>query len=53
MFAQPEAPEVTAFLDTPPVRHDDPRTCACSYHRHQREVRAWDGATPDAHDLED
>jgi hypothetical protein len=54
MLAVPgEAPEVAAFLATPPVRHDDPAACRCGFHRHQREIRAWDGPTPDAADLED
>jgi len=54
MLAVPgDVPEVAAFLDTPPVHHDAPAVCTCSYHRRQREVRAWDGPTPDDHDLED
>jgi hypothetical protein len=54
MLAVPaEAPEVAAFLATPPVRHDHPLGCRCSYHRRQREIREWDGPTPDDHDLED
>lgn len=47
-----DSPELVAFLATPPVHHDDARVCACSYHRRQREIAAWDGATPDA-ELED
>lgn len=48
-----DSAELAAFLDTPPVRHDDPAACRCSYHRHQREIARWADATPDAADLED
>lgn len=48
-----EAPEVAAFLATPAVRHDHSLGCRCSYHRRQREIRDYDGPTPDSDYLYD
>lgn len=33
--------------------HDDPRVCACSYHRRLRDIRDYDGPLPDSDHLYD